>query len=369
MKYLAVAFSLLTTLVLVVGCAPETPQSPGVGPSSIQRPEAVTVPAGETYEWVMFSNSAPQQGWAPQVWENQIIPDLDRVTNGRLKIDILYPGEHPYKAGDTLSALSQNVCQLLYANYQHIGATDPRFTVADLPFLLPSGHTVKKDIHRLLAPLYDQWYSEWNISELLEHYNPSQHLWLRDGWLDNVDSVSGKRIRTFSADMDNVVTMMGGDPIRIDPAEAYTALQTGLLDGLITGVVFSVTSKFPEVAKHFQPLDVFQTTLPIFVNNDAWNELPTEIQDAVSAYLWPRMGWYADGEIRVENETLLGAVADFGLEIRPVPAGVREEYVARSYEAVWLPWAERVGPGAADTLDSVVALIREAGYEVQGYPN
>ena len=356
----------LVSGLMAAGCAKPAP-APAPAPKPMG--EIPAVPAGEAYEWVMFSNSGPQQGWAPPVWEEIIIPDLENVTNGRLKIDILYPGEHPYKPADTLSALSEGVCQLLYANYQQIAPEEPMVTVVDLPFLQPpGGHTAKRDVHRLVAPFYEELLGSYGVSELLEHYNPPQQFWHVDRWLEDFESMKGSKIRTFSADMDNVVKMMNGIPIRIDPAEAYTALQTGLLDGLITGVPFAVTSKFTEVVNHFQPLDVFQVTLPIFINDAAWNELPTEIQDAVMAYFEVKKGWYADGEIRVEAELLEKAVKEYGLEIRPVPPEFRAELVALSYEGIWVPWAERVGEGAMDVLDMIVKTIEAAGYEVSGYP-
>jgi TRAP-type C4-dicarboxylate transport system substrate-binding protein len=298
------------------------------------------------------------------------MPGLEAATNGRLKIDFLAPGEHPYKSGDMVPALSERKCDMIYAHYASASYADPRLGAADLPFLQPSGgHTVKKDMHRLLAPLYAELLSDWNAFELADGYNPPQHFWHVNRWLEDIDSMKGQRIRTWCPELDNVVEMLDATPVRIDPAEAYTALQTGLLDGLITGVVFCVRVKMPEVVKVYQPLDVFQTSLVFLVNQDSWNELPSEIQDAVMAYMDLRSEYLADAEIREEPMRLQEAVDVFGLQIGPVPPGLREELVAHSYEGVWKPWAERVGPGGAEFLDLVVKTIEAAGYKVPGYPH
>ncbi len=356
-----------------VGCA-SAPQTGGPAveqtPGSTSYWEMPTVASGEVYEWTLYTASGPGQGWQNTVLGPEVIPDIERITNGRLKIEILYPGEHPYKASDLLGAVSRGECQMVQTNYPNASYEEPILGVCDLPFLQPpGGHTVKKDMHRLLAPLYEEILNDWNVFEMVDSYNPPQQFWHVDKWLEDFDSMKGEKIRTWSPDLDNVITMMNGTPVRVDSSEAYTALQTGLIDGLITGTVFCISSKFPEVVKHFQPLDVFQTTKVMLVNNDAWNELPKDIQDAVMKYWGLRGEWFGDGEIREEPAYLEFAADVYGLETRAVPAGFREEIVASSYEGIWKAWVERSGEGAAETLDTVVAILQAAGYEVTNYPS
>ena len=62
------------------------------------------------------------------------------------------------------------------------------------------------------------------------------------------------------------------------------------------------------------------------------------------------------------------AVDDYGLKIGPAPAGIRDQLVARSYESVWKPWAERAGEGSLEFLDAMVQRLEAAGYKVPGYP-
>ena len=366
-----IAVALVVVLAAsLIACAAPAP-APTPTPAT-QRPigEIPVVPAGEVYEWTLFSIGGPEQDAVASTVYNEIIPGLEAVTNGRLKIDWLSPGEHPYKTGDVIPALGEGKCDIAYASYPSASYADPRFGAADLPFLQPSGgYSVKKDMHRLLSPVFADILADWNIFELAHGYNPPQQFWHASKWLENIDSMKGERIRTWCPELDGVVEMLGGTPIRIDPAEAYTSLQTGLVDGLITGVVFCVRSKLVEVVKVYQPLDVFQTTLVVLVNQDSWNELPPEIQDAVLAYIELRKWYIADAEMREEPARLQEAVDEYGLQIGAAPAELRDQLVARSYEGVWKPWAERVGSGSLEFLDMIVNRIEAAGYKVPGYPS
>ncbi len=365
-RLLLIPLALLMIVSLIACAAPAPTPAPTVAAPMGEIPP---VPPGEVYEWTLFSIGAPEQDGVGSIFYNEIIPGLEAVTNGRLKIDWLAPGEHPYTSGDIVPALGEGKCDIAYASYPSASYADPRFGAADLPFLQPSGgYAVKKDIHRLLQPAFADILADWNMFELAHGFNPPQQFWHTSKWLEDVNSMEGERIRTWCPELDGVVEMLNATPVRIDPAEAYTSLQTGLVDGLITGVVFCVRSKLVEVVKVYQPLDVFQTTLVVLVNQDSWNDLPTEIQDAVLAYMELRKWYIADAEMREEPMRLQEAVDEYGLQIGPAPAALRDQMVELSYEGVWKPWAERVGSGGLEFLDAIVETIRAAGYKVPGYP-
>ncbi len=356
----------LVSGLLAAGCAKPAP-APAPSPAPTGE---ITVPPGETYEWQMFA-MVPAEATAYNAFlKNKYFPDIERITNGRLKIDYLAPGEHPYKMADLLPALSEEKCQMIEVNYAGFSYVDPRFGTEDLPFLQPTGgHSVKKDVHRLLAPLYEPLYDEWGVFELAVSWNPPQNYWHVSKWLENMDSMKGEKIRTFGPEMDDFVNMMGGIPVRIDAAEAYTALQTGLISGLITGVPFAVRIKLVEVVKCYQPLEVFESTHLVMVNKNAWNKLPPEIRDVVLQYSDLVSGVFADVDVWEEAPRLQEGIDKYGLKVKPVPPGLRDQIIANAYEGIWKIWATRSGGGTAEFLDLAAKRIQAAGYEIPGYPS
>jgi TRAP-type C4-dicarboxylate transport system substrate-binding protein len=239
-----------------------------------------------------------------------------------------------------------------------------------LPFLQPAGgHSAKKDIHRLLAPLYQPLYEKWGVFELAVSYNPPQNYWHVSKFLENMDSMKGEKIRTFGVELDDFVKMMGGIPVRVDAAEAYTALQTGIISGLITGVPFAVNTKLVEVVKRFQPLEVFYPTHLVLVNKNAWSKLPPEVRGAVQQYFDTVSGYFADSDVMAEAPKLQEAVDKYGVQVKPMPPGLRDQIIGRAYEGIWKPWASRSGAGTMEFLDLVVKKILEAGYKIPGYPS
>jgi TRAP-type C4-dicarboxylate transport system substrate-binding protein len=67
-------------------------------------------------------------------------------------------------------------------------------------------------------------------------------------------------------------------PISIDPAEMYTALQQGTMDGVFYPIVASVRYKLHEQIKYVIQPGPFETCADFFVNHDSYNALPGEWQ-------------------------------------------------------------------------------------------
>ena len=362
---------LVLTVVLVsmlAACAAPAP-TPAPTPAPGKIGEIPAVPAGEVYEWTMFSLASAESNLSAGVFAKEIIPRINDVTNGRLKIDFLAPGEHPYKMADMLIATSERKCELAFAHYASMSGADARLGAPDLPFLQPSGgHSAKKDMHRLLDPLMAPLLAEWGVFELAHSYDPPQDIWHKTKYIEDLDSLKGERIRTWNPELDLVVEMLGGTPVRVDWAEVYTALQTGLVDGMITGVGGAVTAKLVEVVKYYQPIATFESSLEFICNTEAWNELPPEIQGAVMGVVDVTEGYLADYQIRAAPGLFQLAQKEYGLNVGVVSSELRDEMVALAYDGVWKPWSERAGPGSLEFLNAIIAQLENAGYKVPGVP-
>jgi len=136
--------------------------------------------------------------------------------------------------------------------------------------------------------------------------------------------------------------MLNGTPLLIDPAEVYTSLQTGL----ITGISYSMRSKFPEVVKVMVPVATHNVTNPVVVNNNSWNALPKDIRDTIMNYFESRQDWYETGSFVDDGLLIQEAFEKYGLVVKPAPA-FRKELRTKAYEGIWKLWIDRVGPGGA----------------------
>ena len=316
----------------------------------------------------MYINVTQEATFQADAWKNKIIPDFEADTNGRLKIDLLYPGEHPYATGDLWDTVNDGSCDILCFDYHTAAKTEPRLSLEFLALLMPTADTdVKVDVHNKLLPTFLQGiFDDWNAHEIGTSYQGDQNLWLIEGALDDFDSLKGKTIRTYSPELDNLVKMLNGTPIRLDPAEVYTSLQTGLLDGLFTGVSYSMRNKLPEVVKVMVPIAVITPITPVIVNNDSWAALPDDIRDYITEYFEVNADWYASGAWLEDKVLLNEGIAKYGLEVKPNPE-LRAELRDMAYENIWKPWIDAAGPEGADAFNQMALALKGEGISLPGY--
>jgi C4-dicarboxylate-binding protein DctP len=308
--------------------------------------------------------------WSASTWKNVISPTLKNLTKGQLDIKVLYPGETPYVTKDFPSAVSQGAADLAIISLGLTAGANPSLTVEDMPFLQPTGtFQEKRDMHKALASWRQSVVSKkWSYFELTTNYAGPQHLWLTKGSLDNFDSLKGKRIRTFSPELDDLIKILAGTPVSMDISEVYTSLQTGALDGLVTGITASYSNKFPEVVKIMVPIAAFRSTQPVIASNNSWNKLPKDVQDTISKYFKDNDDWYASGFVATDGDLIQQAFLQYNLSVIASPKGFREQIAARAPAEIWKNWATRQGADGMSTLDAIVNVLKGAGFQIKGYP-
>ena len=213
-------------------------------------------------------------------------------------------------------------------------------------------------------------WAEWNSQLLIPAYWYANHYWLKPdvGWIEDFDSLKGYRIRTYTPEMAKLVEMLGGTPQNIEWSEVYTSLQTGLIDGLMTGVPPGYRSGFYEqIDKMTMIYAMPSLTCPYVVNKDAWGELPDDLKNILTNYFESKREWVKMGPFREEGTYIQLAMIKYGVKFHPLESSFREAIRAKSYEGLWKPWIDRAGPQGEEAFNEVAKIINAKGYDVPGY--
>lgn len=282
------------------------------------------------------------------------------------------PGEHPFKMADHLKAVRDRDCEVASVAGTHIAPADGRLAVLDIPMILPAGDLeLYRGIYNdLRVSYYKDIWAEWNSQELISSHWGAQQFWLtpESGFLEDWDSFRGLRIRTYTPEMAKLVEMLNGTPQNIEWAEVYTSLQTGLIDGLMTSFNAGYNNGFCEVTKHMSMIFAMPgITVPFVVNKDAWNELPTDLQDTVTNYMESKRAWFEVGTPKADGLAIQMAIAKENVYFHPVERSFRKEIRAKSYEWIWSYWIERAGDVGPDAFNELAKVIIAKGYDVPGY--
>jgi len=292
--------------------------------------------------------------------------EIEIATNGQLKIDVFIPGEHPYQLGDQLKAVSDGEVQMSFIIAGYVSGLEPSFMPVDLPLLIPAG---RFDIYRSLFKkfsdgYYNDVFNEWGVHLVLYSLTPSQNYYFKNLWMEDKNSLKGKKVRSWSKEVSNLITLMGGIPVTLAYEDILSGLQTGLIDGTTTNFFSAYDTNVFEICKNVQMIQDSYSEEMVVVNNKAWAELPSDIQKIVADIFEEEQKTFELLCFYPVANAFEGAISRFGVEIRPLPADFRQELVEGAYEAIWKPWLKNAGEKGEKAFELVVKEIENMGYKV-----
>jgi TRAP-type C4-dicarboxylate transport system substrate-binding protein len=205
---------------------------------------------------------------------------MDKMTNGRLKVEI-FPPNAMCQTSQMLQFLEKDVFQ---AGITYGGFYTGTIPETDLEIGLPLGHQTWDEVwdamwNRGLGDVIQEAYSEhglkWYPCAADNFYNFNTNF-----PVNKLEDLKGKKIRAVGV-YGKYVQALGASPTTVHPAEMYMALKLGTIDGAIYGATGLQDVKLAEVIKYYTLPTAAQITLSLIINKKALAALPADIRNIV----------------------------------------------------------------------------------------
>ncbi|HEX2964179.1 MAG TPA: TRAP transporter substrate-binding protein DctP [Syntrophorhabdaceae bacterium] len=225
-----------------------------------------------TYNWKMVL--ARPSGAVPNIPFIEFANEVQKRSNGRIKITV-------YEAtlgapADFWDMVKNNVVQLAVNGEGYSPGRMPLTTVIGLPFEVQGHQLCDKILARLLA--------SGKLTELTDNFKvlffvpTNPHMMFLKKKITKMEDFKGLKLAPVPGMGPLLVKALGGSPNIVPGAERYMALQTGIIDGIITMVDDVVDRKFYEVAKYAVNEPLYNGTYVLTMNLDAYNALPADLK-------------------------------------------------------------------------------------------
>jgi len=287
--------------------------------------------------------------------------DMKALTEGRWEIEIHY-GAVLAPAKEGIDGLKAGLFEgVLYTSMYGPGKL-PLSTVMQLPFFGPPGIPATGDWlmevakHPAIQKEADQWNAKILFPAPVASYEymgkkPLKTVEDLKGLRVRIDPTSGKPLEDYGA----VLTNLAGP-------EIYTALERGMLDGVIWVWTYTFGAYKLYELSHYATtnLNLKKTDIYLYVNKDAWNKLPDE---------WKRLAeiMAAKAPVRYDMHNTaadakwLPAFAKAGIEITELPDAERAKLIEKaqpSYDK-WIKDMEDKGLPGQEVFDFAVQKREE----------
>jgi TRAP-type C4-dicarboxylate transport system substrate-binding protein len=242
--------------------------------------------------------------------------------------------------------------------------------VLDQPMLLPPDFTTWLEIYLdFVGPggFLESVADDWNMQILVPFFWGAQHCYTNFGHLEDWNSFEGKTLRVWSVETGSFISTCGGNPVTIAWGEVFTALQTGLVDGLITSFEGAYINEMTSIAPYVTMASMQFAPASYYVNKDSLAALPADVRTDLLASAVSARDWFTSGIVSADGIALQEAFLTHYIKAQGIPKDFRQELREASYDGIWKPWMDRAGPEGVEAFNQLAQILADIDFAPPGW--
>jgi len=233
----------------------------------------------------------------------------NELTNGSVTVE-LFSGGVLGSEMEVMAQVQMGVIDMVRLPPPIIANVEPRFNAIFMPGVWDGRDAMFRALDGELGEFFADMLRPHGMYILAWHDAGARSVYNSVRPIYTPEDLAGLRIRMQENDlMVRLMYLMGGVPVPMGPAEVYTAIQTGLVDGAENNWPSYVTSfSHYEVAPFFTENEHARAPEAVIISLEVWESLSESQQNAVrqaaiEGAQAQRTAWAAD-EIRSEEQAV-----------------------------------------------------------------
>jgi TRAP-type transport system periplasmic protein len=298
---------------------------------------------------------------------------LPRASNGRVQVTLASWPERNLNGPEIIRLVRSGQVDIGAVPLGTAAGDVPLLDIVDLAGLNPTLAQARK-VSEAIRPEANKALEKTGTHIVAMYPFPAQVFFCREPTASLAD-LKGKKVRTFSASLGDLVTAIGGQPVTIGFPEVYAALERGVADCGITGTSSGNAARWYEVTKGLYALPVSYSVAMYIVNTRWWTGLDPAVRSLIDRTLQE----VEDAQWKLGDEATEDGIAcnigDRSLcklgkraetthamkVVRPVEGDTKLLHAA--LETAVLPgWVKRCGEHCGEYYNRVVAPITGVRY-------
>lgn len=305
----------------------------------------------QTTEWKFYTYFANND--KPTQLHRAFAEDVAKATGGKLKITVFSSGELPYKASDVLRTVASNQVEIGDVALGFVAGDVPELNAFAMPFACTSIDKFYDAAIPAVSKTVDSVLSQRFKTASVMHWTmPPQQLWLVKV-VDNLDGLKGLKVRSWNREQAELMRLVGGSGVTINPAEVIPSLQRRVVDGAFTAAVPALDWKINEVAAFGYLLNLTLSHQAVVVNEAALARLPEDVR---KVFLEKAKEWAPKyrSEMIEADAAARKTLVERGMKLRDATPEELAKLRALS-RPILDDWTAKQGAAGKTMLDAVVA--------------
>ncbi len=271
---------LIALLLFTVACSPAS-QETGTNTNTdsekkTEQTETITL---------KFAGLVPKENIFSSHGIEPFMEQVTKKTNGRVQFEY-YPAEQLGKAADLLNLTADGVADMCHCL--------PNYSASDMPvssglWSLPGLINTDTSDAALTfwditqqSPILEAEYLDHGVRPVVTSIGPLAEILTTNKEIKSPEDLKGLKIFTFGGPVNEVLETFGAIPVHMPVGEAYSALTTGIAEGIAYYPSGAETFGLHEPMKYTTRGLGFGTSGSAFlINEDVFQNLPKDIQDII----------------------------------------------------------------------------------------
>ena len=272
--------------------------------------------------------------------------EIEKETGGALTVRLHLGGSLPINTTTITQAVSDNVVQLGDDGY-FLGNV-PIAGLLRLPMLIRTKEEYQKAA-AVMDPLLEKAFARKGVIVLGQYLYPFQVAFSRRE-LTKLADIKGQKIRVTSPEQGEFIKRLGGVPVTIGAPEVPSALDRGVVDGVLTASTGG-GNIWKDLLKANYRLGINYFNSVVIVNKETFDKLPAERQAMVRRIVAANMPLITTA-MAEEEDSLTARMASAGMTVTPENAADVASASA-TIAPYWEEWAKGRGPEAVAALKEI----------------
>ena len=307
----------------------------GCGTEPVNQVDPAAANETKVYRWKLITTwpkNLPGLGVAPE----RLADHLRKMSNGRLDIKVYGAGEL-VGAFEIFDAVSQGTAEMGHgAAYYWRGKIPAAQMFATVPFGMNAQEMNGWLHHGGGLELWRELYAPFNLVPFAAGNSGVQMAGWFNKEINSIADLNGLKMRIPGLGGE-VLARAGGVPVSLPGSEVYTALQTGVIDATEwVGPYNDLALSLHTAAQYYYYPGWHEPgpTLEAFVNKDAWESLPADLQEMISVATRAINEDMLSEFTARNNSALVTLIEEHDVEVRALPQDVLERLKTLSDEVV-----------------------------------
>ena len=185
----------------------------------------------------------------------------------------------------------------------------------------------------------------------LASYKHGSYIFLKD-MISKPEDIGGLKFATGPTNL-LAIAKWGGSGVRVSPAEKYSALERGMVDGIVGDVDSHYSNSLYEVTEYWLPYSFGSALTCMLMNEDTWESLPANIQNMITEVM-QEIEAETTAALETSAEDAIQKLLAAGIETIEFSPEVAENFLDVSLSAKWADIEKDVDPAEVAKLKGLL---------------